>query len=44
MICERRLGLAVQAYADELYEGDWSKVTVAELRAIIAVLETFLSR
>lgn len=36
--CDKRVERAVKAYAREVYDGAWERVTVAELRGIIAAV------
>lgn len=36
-ICDKRIQEAIQAFADEVYDGDWDKITVTEFRAIVMV-------
>lgn len=36
--CDKLIGRAVVAYADEVYEGRWESVSVAEFMGITAVV------
>ena len=36
---DKRVAAAIRAYAREVHNGDWERVTVAEVRGIVAALE-----
>ena len=37
-LCDKRTARAIRAYADEVHDGDWKRVTVAEARGVISAL------
>lgn len=36
-VCRKRVEAAIQAFADEVYDGDWQQVTVAEVFGITKI-------